>query len=341
MKTKFRMTASGTGSGIGAAVALALAVAVVAPVAVPVAHAQQADGASEARLRKIEAEIRALQRKVFPDGAGRTFGPEITATPQPSAPAAPAEATTPLTDVLARLDTVESQLRQITASTEENQNHLSKLDTRVSALESAAAPQAPADGAQGAGAPLAGPSTPARATSTAPAPARSGAAPAATRPASVAATPAARTAASADRVAAVAAIEKPSTGDKAEDEYSYGFRLYDAKFYPEAQAQLTKFVQAYPKSSRISYARNLLGRAYLDDGKPGTAAQWFLQNYLGDKQGARASESLLNLGVAMTRIKDTKRACGAFGELRDTYPDDVAGRLKGQYEAAIKGVKCN
>jgi hypothetical protein len=89
MKTKFRMTASGTGSGIGAAVALALAVAVVAPVAVPVAHAQQADGASEARLRKIEAEVRALQRKVFPDGAGRTFGPEITATPQPSAPAAP------------------------------------------------------------------------------------------------------------------------------------------------------------------------------------------------------------------------------------------------------------
>jgi TolA-binding protein len=155
-----------------------------------------------------------------------------------------------------------------------------------------------------------------------------------------AATPAARTAASADRVAAVAAIEKPSTGDKAEDEYSYGFRLYDAKFYPEAQAQLTKFVQAYPKSSSISYARNLLGRAYLDDGKPGTAAQWFLQNYLGDKQGARASDSLLNLGVAMTRIKDTKRACGA-GELRDTYPDDVAGRLKGQYEAAIKGVKCN
>jgi hypothetical protein len=43
----------------------------------------------------------------------------------------------------------------------------------------------------------------------------------------------------------------------------------------------------------------------------------------------------------MTRIKDIKRACGAFAELSDTYPTDVAGRLKTQYETATKAVKCN
>lgn len=336
MNTKLRMPVAGK----SAALALGLILA-GAPLLLPApALAQQAPAeTAEARLRRLEAEVRALQRKVFPDGAGRTFGPEITA---PATPAAPAPSgPTPLAEVLSRLDSVEAQLRQLTATSEENQNHLGKLDGRVAALESAAAAQTAqsADAAAGAapGAPLA--VTPRPATGTAPAPAATSPAPRPAKPAAT--TPAKPAAAPADRVAAVAAIEKPATADKADDEYTYGFRLYDAKFYPEAQSQLTKFVQSYPKSKRISFARNLLGRAYLDDGKPGTAAQWFLQNYLGDKKGERAPDSLLYLGVAMTRINDTKRACAAFAELPNAYPDEVAGRLKGQYEAAVKGVKCD
>lgn len=308
-----------------------------APLLAPVAHAQSASApgeTAEARLRRLEAEVRALQRKVFPDGAGRTFGPEITPNAPAPTPPAPTVGATPLTDVLARLDAVEAQLRQVTAASEENQNHLSKLDSRVAALETAAAPPAPAPGAGPL--PTADPH-PARPVPPGDASAKSPTV-TPTAPSTPAPTPAK---ASPDRVAAVAAIEKPSTGDKQADEYTYGYRLYDAKFYPEAQVQLTKFVTTYPKAKQISLARNLLGRAYLEDGKPGTAAQWFLQNYLGDKKGERAPDSLLYLGVAMTRINDTKRACGAFGELRDAYPDQIAGRLKSQYETAVKGVKCD
>ncbi len=329
MKTLFRRASPALFSALGMALA-------VAPVVPQVAHAQAAGETTEARLRRLEAEIRALQRKVFPDGAGRAFGPEITPTAPAPTPAVPSVATTPLTDVLSRLDAVEAQLRQVTAATEENQNHLSKLDTRVSALETAAAPPAAATDPAGANpsgiAPAAG-----AGGGLAPRPAAGPAQPPAKAPAAAPAS----AKASADRVAAVAAIEMPSTGDKQADEYTYGYRLYDAKFYPEAQVQLNKFVTAYPKAKQISLARNLLGRAYLEDGKPGTAAQWFLQNYLGDKKGERAPDSLLYLGVAMTRINDTKRACGAFAELRDAYPDQIAGRLKGQYENAIKGVKCD
>jgi len=139
----------------------------------------------------------------------------------------------------------------------------------------------------------------------------------------------------------VQAIEKTSTGDAGEDEYLYGYRLWEAKFFPEAQQALSGFVQKYPKHKRLTYARNLLGRAYLDDGKPGTAAQWFVQNYLNDKQGERAPDSLLYLGVAMTRLKETKRACTAFAEFKATYPDDAIGRLKNQYDNASKMVTCN
>ena len=144
-----------------------------------------------------------------------------------------------------------------------------------------------------------------------------------------------------DRVAAVRAIEKPSSDDKGEDEYGYGYRLWEAKFFPEAQQQLLRVIQQYPKHKRISYARNLLGRAYLDDGKPGTAAPYFVQNYQANPKGERAPDSLLYLGVAMTRLKETKRACVALGEFKQVYPLDAVGRLKSQFDAASKTVTCN
>ena len=45
-------------------------------VAVP-AVPTMAQDADEARIKKLEAEVRALQRKVFPGGDGRYFEPQI------------------------------------------------------------------------------------------------------------------------------------------------------------------------------------------------------------------------------------------------------------------------
>lgn len=316
------------------ALTLATLSANFAPTAlVPAACAQAAPESTEVRLRRVEAELRAVQRKVFPDGAGRTFGPEIAAPTSGAVPAAPTP--TAVTDLLTRMDAVEAQLQRLTAASEENQNHIAKLEARLATLEAAgsaaaatsspAAEPATAAPAAAVSTPPAEPTTPAK-LSPKPAPAKA---------------EAAKSDASPDRVAAVMAIEKPATDDKGEDEYTYGYRLWEAKFFPEAQQQLLRVVQQYPRHSRISYARNLLGRAYLDDGKPGTAAQYFLQNYQADRKGDRAADSLLYLGVAMSRLKEEKRACVAFAEFRQTYPTELAGRLKSQYEAATKPVTCN
>jgi TolA-binding protein len=275
-----------------------------------------------ARIKKLEGEVRALQRKVFPGGDGKYFEAQIAApatvtTAQPAVPE-----TTPMTALLTRVDTLETALARATAQNEENANRLAKLEARLATMDATADP-APAE------ATLAPASTPAR-------------------PASITGSLAANTAAmtatarpSEDRIAAVAAIEKPASGDKGEDEYLYGYRLWDAKFFPEAAAQLKATVDKYPRHKRISYARNLLGRAYLDDGKPGTAAQTFLQNYQADKAGDRAPDSLLYLAVAMTRLKETQRACLALAEFAEVYPAEAAGRLSGQYASAKSAVKCN
>lgn len=300
----------------------------------PVAFAQTAPESTDVRLRRIEAELRAVQRKVFPDGAGKAFAPEIT-SPASGAAAPAAPTPTAVTDLLTRMDAVESQLQRLTAASEESQNHLAKLEARLTALETSASAEHTA-ASTALQPPPAGPVAPVPAvTAETPKPVKPVPKPAALKP------EAAKPEASPDRVAAVLAVEKPSTGDNGEDEYTYGYRLWEGKFFPEAQQQLLRVVQQYPRHSRISYARNLLGRAYLDDGKPGTAAQYFLQNYQSDRKGDRAADSLLYLGVAMSRLKEEKRACVAFAEFRQTYPSEMEGRLKSQYEAATKPVTCN
>ena len=283
------------------------------------APAMPQDGNEEMRIRRLEQEVRALQRKVFPGGDGRYFEPEISSTTNPGTTSAPTNSTTAVTDILARLDALEAQLQRQTAQNEENANALRLLTDRIAVLEAAGVK--PVDPVL---------SQPNNAVTTNvekmadPAPSR----PAATGP-------------SAERLAAVQAIAKPQTDDAADDEYSYGYRLWNSGFYPEAAQQLTMFVEKYPDHWRATYGRNLLGRSYLDDGKAREAAPWFLKNYQSDKTAARAGDSLLYLAEAMIQLKDTKRACIALAEFSETYPALATGRLASDYAARRDKVQCS
>ena len=306
--------------------------AIVATTAVP-ATAQ--DDNTEARLRKAESEIRALQRTVFPGGDGRFFEPQINsgATPTAQTGTSAAPSTTAVTDILARLDALEAQLQSLTGRTEETANSLSLLDTRVAALE--AAPVAPpAFGAVPSGA-VGG----AAATGTGLS-ASTGSNQGATQSSTAAAAGQPVTGPSPERLAAVQQISKPQTDDPADDEYSYGFRLWNAGLFPEARQQLASYVEQYPNHFRISYGRNLLGRAFLDDGMPEEAASWFLRNYQADRTANRAPDSLLYLAEAMIQLKDTSRACIALSEFGETYPAVATGRLADQYETERRRVTC-
>ena len=304
-----------------------LASAAMASILVGGAAPALAQDSTNIRLNKVEAEVRALQRKVFPGPDGKFFEPEISPTPTPSvAPGQPA--TTPITDLLTRMDAVEAQMARLTSQVEQNTNRINQLEAKLGT----GAPPAVALPPQNA------PATPQSNLDamTGGASARPASAPAATKPA--AAKP---VAASSARLEAVKAVGRPQSADPGDDEYSYGYRLWEAKFYPEAEQQLKLFLEKYPKHPRASWGRNLLGRAYLDDGNPGEAAKWFLQNYQADKRGDRAPDSLLYLGVAMKQMKDTRRACIALGEFAQTYAAEAAGRLKSTYDATRNGLSCS
>ncbi len=281
----------------------------------------------EPRVKKLETEMRAVQRKVFPGGSDRFFEPEISA-PAAAPSTTGTSASAPITDLLQRVDTLENQITRLTAQTEENGFKLGQLEKRLAQLEdkaaqaaaAAVAPVAGTTGAMGAG---------------------TGAAPARVTPAApTTAAGAAAAAPSAERVAAVSRIEKPETTDAGEDAYLYGYRLWEAKFLPEAQAQLRFALDKHPKHKRTSYTRNLLGRSYLDDGKPSAAAKMFAENYEKEPKGDRAPESLYFLGESLIKLNEKPKACIAFAELAEVYPDVAAGRLSDRLASGRRNAGC-
>lgn len=268
----------------------------------------------EKRVDRLEKEMKAVQRKVFPGGNPAFFEPEIA--PPPAAAVVGVPATPPLAELTQRVSSLEKALAQLTNQVEQDEHRLDMLadaakrdhddlDARLKALEAANAPAA----APAVGAAVPPPGAPAKA------------APAPSKPAP--------------------AQGAAMIGDNAEDAYMAGYHLWADKKYAAAEDQLSRMIAKYPKTRRTSYARNLLGRAYLDDGQPAQAARVLLDNYKDDPRGERAPDSLYYLGVAVTQLKDNQKACQAFDELQSVYGDSMSATLKAKLPDARGAAHCD
>ncbi|NJC35168.1 TolA-binding protein [Sphingomonas jejuensis] len=274
----------------------------------------------DARVARLERELRAVQRQVFPN-AGRGDAPQVLQpeiVPQAPGTTAPGnQANTALANLTSRVAALEAQLAELTGQGEQAQYRLRQLEQRVEQMAQDLARR-----------PEPAPVTPPVLGT--PAPAAGGGA----RPAAPAA------AADPARAERVAAVQRPSTGDAAEDGYVYGFRLWQAQLYPEAQAALKAVADANPNHRRYSWAQNLLGRAYLDDGKPALAAIAFLDNYEKKRDGERAADSLYYLGMSLIAQNKRADACRVFGEFTDVYGTTARPELIAQVAAGRTEARC-
>jgi TolA-binding protein len=125
-----------------------------------------------------------------------------------------------------------------------------------------------------------------------------------------------------------ATTEEAVPSDPGEDAYSNGFHLWQDGKYDQAIAALKSFVSDFPKHRRVSFARNLIGRALLDKGQPRPAAEALLANYRTDPKGERAPDSLFYLGQALMALHQPSQACKAYGELEDVYGPALRPDLK-------------
>jgi TolA-binding protein len=291
-----------------------VAMLLMAGVAVPAA-AQRGESA-ERRIERLEQQLRAVQRRVFPNGA--EIAPEIDPR-EPAGTQSGVPASSAVADLTARVDSLEAQLRELTGQVEQSGNRLRQIEEGMNRLREDTG--ARLDLLERNGAAAAEPSRPSASSTTA-------------KPKPVAAAepeddePAATPAASA-------------TGDAAaEAAYNAGFRLWEAKRYTEAQKALEAAAKRYPKSKWASWASNLAGRAYLDGGKPATAAKAFLANYQANPKGERAADSLYFLGQSLVALDKPADACKAYDELQDVYGATMRDWIKSRLPAARTQAKC-
>ena len=290
----------------------------------------------EGRVDRLEREMRAVQRKVFPGGVAPTIEPQITAPTGPvDAPGSPASA--PITDLTARVSALEGSVRTVTGQVEQNGYRIRQLeeafnaykranDDRLKALEDRAGP-APVPAAVVA----TGDTSAALRPAPRPAQPRPGATP---TPAPTPVEPA--------RDDAAPAVERPSTGDPAEDGYTYGFRLWQAKDYAAAERELKAVADKYPKHRRASFAQNLLGRAYLDEGKPSLASLAFYDSYKKFPDGDRAPDSLYYLAQALVKLKKPAAdVCKVYAELTDVYGAKLTAGMKADVAKGRAAQKCS
>jgi TolA-binding protein len=306
-----------------------LGAATIALAATMPAPAQE--GAIDKRVERLEKEMRAVQRSVFPGGSPTFFEGEIAPD---NTPGERASSNAPVIDLTARVDALESQLQTLTGQTEQNAFQLRELEKQFTAYKAEmdkrfAEPEVSATPASLSPTPTVKPPT---ATSTV-------AATPAKKPPATAAKPAATTP-NAARLALVKKVEIPATGNDTKDAYDYGYRLWEAKLYPEAQAQLKQVVTKWPTSSQASFAQNLLGRAYMDEGKPSLAAVAFYNNYKDRPSGARAPHSLMYMGVALDKLGRKADACKAFRELEEVYGDKAPQDVRTDAAAAKTKAGC-
>ncbi len=280
------------------------------------------------RVDRLEKEMRAVQRSVFPGGSPTFFEGEITPD---NTPGERVRSNAPVIDLTARVDALESQLQTLTGQTEQNAFRLRELEKQFTAykteMDKRFADPAAAGEAVATPASLAPTVKPLAAAATA----------AATPVKKPAAKPATTDAA---RLALVKKVEVPASGNETKDAYDYGYRLWEAKLYPEAQAQLKTVVTKWPKSSQASFAQNLLGRSYLDEGKPSLAAVAFYNNYKDRPSGARAPHSLMYMGVALDKLGRKADACKAFRELEEVYGDKAPQDVRTDAAAAKTKAGC-
>lgn len=281
------------------------------------ALAQRQPPSPDQRLERLERQVQEVQRQVFPRGrpaATAGFSDEPAATQSSVA------------TLDQRLDALERQLSDILRQSEENghrlqtleadlgklrtdqEQRIATLEQRVSDAAAASVPVAPS---------TVGPATIVPKSTTRP------------------------TTAKPNDLSSTSDADAPPTADAGEDAYTEGFRLWQAGNYDQAIASLRAFTAANPKHRRVSYARNLIGRAQLDKGDASGAAKTFLANYRSDSKGERAQDSLYYLGQSLMKLGQPGQACKAYAELESVYGSKVRADLKKQVTTAKSEAQCS
>ena len=318
------------------------------------------------RVDRLQRELTTLQRQVYQGKAP----PAATGQPVPAAPAPPDPRTAARHSI--RIAQLEGEISRLTGKLEEFdftlrriEGRLDKLvvdlDQRLTALEGGAPPPASAEppplASPNANLPLR-PSWPSEPTTAAPPPAPpAGTVPpppgvlgtipkdlAVTKPRGPANVPTAPPPASATPPAT--ASEAPSQPPASlppgtpQSQYDYALSLMlKQQDFARAEQALRAFVRQHPQDKLTGNAQYWLGETYYVRQSYQDAAFAFAEGYQRYPKSGKAPDSLLKLGMSLSRMAKPREACTAFSRFLSKYPKANA-RLKARIDRERRKAKC-
>ncbi|PPR77660.1 MAG: hypothetical protein CFH06_01159, partial [Alphaproteobacteria bacterium MarineAlpha3_Bin5] len=118
------------------------------------------------------------------------------------------------------------------------------------------------------------------------------------------------------------------------ERYMFAFSLLRQAKYESAELALKEFLDSHSGEKLAGNARYWLGETYYVRRAYVFAAETFLEAFEFDREGVKAPDSLLKLGMSLAALGKGKEACAAFGKLEQEYPeatDEIKRSLERQF----------
>ena len=290
----------------GALVAVA---SLIGSVALDTAAYAQSAAEVQARLRRLERDIRDLQAETFrkgPDAASVLAAPPTS--PEPPA-AEPSQPMPDLGPMMRRVDELEAGVSRLTGQMEELGHRIDQLVTQTERMQK----QMEFDATQRANASATPPSSDQLASvapdANAPTPLPGSAPPAPTTPGVLGQIPAGST------------LPTPAPAPDPKRDFDTAMNLLSRAQYDDASDAFRKFAAANPEDERASAALYWTGDiAYSAKKDYGSAARDFAELLKRYPMAPRAPDSMLKLGLSLFQLGQMNEGCAALAALPAKYP---------------------
>lgn len=104
-------------------------------------------------------------------------------------------------------------------------------------------------------------------------------------------------------------------------QYDQAYARLQAQDYSGAEGLFRAFVEQHPDHALASNAQYWLGETFYARGRFDDAAAAFARGYQTYPNGAKAVDSLLQLGMSLAVLDQRDNACLALAQLREQFPD--------------------
>ncbi|MBR1648538.1 MAG: tol-pal system protein YbgF [Alphaproteobacteria bacterium] len=132
---------------------------------------------------------------------------------------------------------------------------------------------------------------------------------------------------------------KPVKGTTAPEIYQAGLEALKAGRHDEAQKAFAKILDKYPSDKLAGNAQYWLGETYYARKEYDQSAVAFAKGYQQYKNGTKAPDSLLKLGMSMQALGKNKEACTAYKSVNKEFPK-AEKNLKNKAEDLKKKLGC-